>query len=87
MMKEPTVDHLEAVNRLQCRASKFAGQSDPLIRAVLPPVPLDWATPADLEEWREMVVGLTDTPWTSMPGLPIAVLQYARAVVDTMKVG
>ncbi len=75
--------HPAALARLHRIAGTHAGHSDPYIRAILPPVPLEWATPAERQEWREMVIALTDA--TSLPGvgIPAAVWQYARAVADT----
>ena len=74
----------DALARLHRRAGTHAGHSDPYIRAILPPVPLEWATPAERQEWREMVITLTDTPSTAFEGIPIAVICYARAVADTL---
>ena len=73
----------DALALLHRRAGAAAGHSDPYIRAILPPVPIDWATPADLQEWREMVIALTDAPSLPDVGIPAAVWQYARAVADT----
>ena len=72
----------DALARLHRRAGTYPGQSDPYIRAILPPVPLDWETPADLASWREMVIALTDATLPDLP-IPAAVWQYARAVADT----
>ena len=80
--REP-MTHPDALALLHRIAGAHAGQSDPYIRAILPPVPLEWETPANLAEWREMVIALTDAP--SLPGIPAAVWQYARAVADTIK--
>ena len=73
----------DALHLLHRRASTFAGHSDPYIRAILPPVPLEWATPTERQEWREMVIALTDA--ATLPDLPIpaAVWQHARSVADT----
>ena len=43
---------------------------------------MEWATPAERQEWREMVIALTDTTLPDLP-IPAAVWQYARAVADT----
>ncbi len=77
----------DALALLHRRAGAHAGHSDPYIRAILPLVPLDWATPADLQEWREMVIALTSPPAPVLPaelGIPAAVMQYARNVADTL---
>ena len=75
--------HPDALARLHRIAGAHAGQSDPYIRAVLPPVPLEWATPAERQEWREMVVALTSAPIIADVPIPSAVMQYARNVADT----
>ena len=75
--------HPDALARLHRIAGAHAGHSDPYIRAVLPPVPLEWATPAERQEWREMVVALTNAPNLPDVGIPAAVWQHARAVADT----
>jgi hypothetical protein len=77
--------YLEALNILHRRASALNNQSGPHIRAILPPVPLEWATPAELHEWREMVIALTSAPF--LPAdypIPYAVRSYVRAVADTL---
>jgi hypothetical protein len=77
--------YLEAINTLHHRASRLPGQSDPLTRAILPPVPLEWATPAELHEWREMVIALTSAPFLPADHpIPYAVRSYVRAVADTL---
>jgi hypothetical protein len=76
--------HPDAIARLHRIVGTHAGHSDPYIRAVLPPVPLEWATPEDLTEWREMVIALTDAPALPDVGIPAAVWSYARAVADTL---
>ena len=73
----------DALARLHRIAGTHAGQSDPHIRAILPPVPLEWATQTDIAPWREMVIALTDAPSLPNVGIPAAVWQYARAVADT----
>ena len=72
----------DALHLLHRRASTFAGHSDPYVRAILPPVPVEWATPAERQEWREMVIALTDATLPDV-GIPAAVWQYARNVADT----
>ena len=74
--------HPDALARLHRIAGAYAGHSDPYIRAILPPVPLEWATPAERQEWREMVIALTDANRPDV-GIPAAVWQHARAVADT----
>jgi len=74
--------HPDALARLHRLAGAHAGHSDPYIRAILPPVPLEWATPAERHSWREMVIALTDGDLPDV-GIPAAVWQYARAVADT----
>ena len=77
--------YLEALNLLHRRAACLTGQSEPLTRAILPPVPLEWATSAELHEWREMVIALTSAPF--LPAdypIPYAVRSYVRAVADTL---
>ena len=74
--------HPDALALLHRRAGTHAGHSDPYLRAVLPPVPLEWATPAERQEWREMVIALTDATLPDLP-IPAAVWQYARNVADT----
>jgi hypothetical protein len=74
----------DALARLHRIAGTFPGQSDPYIRAILPPVPLEWATPAERQEWREMVIALTDGDLPDV-GIPWAVWRYVRAVADTIK--
>lgn len=76
--------YLDALARLHRRASTFSGQSEPLTRAILPPVPLEWATPAERQEWREMVIALTDADLPDLP-IPAAVWSYVRAVADTAR--
>ena len=44
--------HPDALARLHWIAGTHVGHSDPYIRAILPPVPLEWATPAERQEWR-----------------------------------
>ncbi len=73
----------DALARLHRIAGTFPGQSDPYIRAILPPVPLEWATPAERQEWREMVIALTSAPIIADVPIPAAVWQYARNVADT----
>jgi len=73
----------DALARLHRLAGAHAGHSDPYIRAILPPVPLEWATPAERQEWREMVIALTSPTCTANLPIPWAVMQYARAVADT----
>ncbi len=75
--------HPDALARLHRIAGTHAGHSDPYIRAVLPPVPMEWATPAERQEWRGMVIALTDTDLPDV-GTPDAVWQYARNVADTL---
>jgi len=79
-----TMTHPDALARLHRLAGAHAGHSDPYIRAILPPVPLEWATPAERQEWREMVIALTDGDLPDV-GIPAAVWQHARAVADTIK--
>ena len=74
----------DALARLHRIAGTHAGHSDPYIRAILPPVPLEWATPAERQEWREMVIALTDGDLPDV-GVPWAVWRYVRAVADTIK--
>ena len=74
--------HPDALARLHRIAGTHAGHSDPYIRAILPPVPLEWATPTERQEWREMVIALTDDDLLDV-GIPAAGWQYARAVADT----
>lgn len=74
----------DALARLHRIAGTFPGQSDPYIRAILPPVPLEWATPAERQEWREMVIALTSPTFTANLPIPWAVMQHARAVADTL---
>ncbi len=78
-----TMTHPDALARLHRIAGAHAGQSDPYIRAVLPPVPLEWETPAERQEWRGMVIALTDASSLPDVGIPAAVWQHARAVADT----
>lgn len=77
--------HPDALARLHRIAGTHAGQSDPHIRAILPPVPLEWATPAGRQEWRDMVIALTVAPSPPDVGIPAAVWSYVRAVADTTK--
>jgi hypothetical protein len=78
----------DALARLHRIAGAYAGahvgNSDPYIRAILPHVPLEWAAPASLQEWREMVIALTDADLPDV-GIPAAVWRYVRAVADTIK--
>lgn len=73
----------DALARLHRIAGTYCGHSDPYIRAILPPVPMEWATPAERQAWREMVMALTDESLLPDVGIPAAVWQYARAVADT----
>ncbi len=75
----------DALALLHRRAGTFSGHSDPYIRAILPPVPLDWATPAERQEWREMVIALTSALFLpDEMGIPSAVWSYVRNVADTL---
>ncbi len=75
----------DALARLHRIAGAYTGHSDPYIRAILPPVPMEWATPADLQQWREMVIALTSALFlTDEMGIPSAVWSYVRAVADTL---
>ena len=74
--------HPDALARLHRIAGAHAGHSDPYIRAILPPVPMEWVAPAERQEWCEMVIALTDADLPNV-GIPAAVWQYARAVADT----
>ena len=76
------MSHPDALARLHRIAGTHAGHSDPYIRAILPPVPLEWWAPASIQEWREMVIALTDGDLPDV-GVPWAVWRYARAVADT----
>ena len=73
----------DALARLHRIAGTYPGHSDPYIRAILPPVPMEWATPAERQEWREMVIALTSAPTIADLPIPPAVWQYARTVADT----
>jgi len=75
----------DALARIHRIAGIYPGQSDPYIRAILPPVPMEWVTPAVLAEWRGMVIALTDAPSLPDVGIPAAVMQSARNVADTIK--
>ena len=74
-------DALACLHRI---AGTHAGHSDPYVRAILPPVPLKWTTPAELHEWREMVIALTSPTCTANLPIPWAIMQYVRAVADTL---
>ena len=74
----------DALALLHRRAGAHAGHSDPYIWAILPPVPLEWSTPAELHEWREMVIALTSPSCTANLPIPWAVMQYACAVASTI---
>ena len=77
--------HSDALARLHRIAGTHAGQSDPYLRAILPPVPVEWAAQHRLDLWREMVIALTDAPSLPDVGIPAAVWTYVRAVADTIE--
>ena len=45
---------------------------------------MEWATPAERQAWRRMVIALTDATLPDLP-IPAAVWSYVRAVADTIK--
>lgn len=77
--------HLEALTVLHRRAKTYHGQNDPYTRAILPPVPLEWATPAERQEWREMVMALTEAPFLPAD-FPVSfgVRSFVRTVAETL---